>query len=187
MQVGRIQEEWGGDNPGDFDCYRRAENIPSKPNCGKKTRKTLLGSLDRPAADAAAEASAALATAAALLYSGDSEFATKCIKASHALYDFAEKRPETAVDEKVVKLTYPSSSPETNILWASSVLAWVHGCDSPGRKGKRRSKAICDKSLARSYLNKAKKLWNTDDVRAFAVSAACVCPSRYSWSSAYIA
>ena len=67
LQVGAVQEEWGGGTPGDFDCFKRAENIPALPNCPLSARATLLADSDKPAADAAAETAAALAATSAVL------------------------------------------------------------------------------------------------------------------------
>ena len=68
-----MQETWGGPEPGDFDCYRRAENIPGNEhppdygNCPITTRNTSLATSSEPASDQAADAAAGLAMAAVLL------------------------------------------------------------------------------------------------------------------------
>jgi hypothetical protein len=106
VQVGTLQEDWGGPDPGDFDCYKRAENIPAQPNCPLSARKTLLANADSPAADAAAETAAALAAAAALLQLDYPLFADYAIGTSHALLDFATQYPESAVQrERLVNQT----------------------------------------------------------------------------------
>ena len=68
LQVGEVRApnpEKGP--PGDFECYRRAESMPTGPNCPKSARGTLIADSKNPAADHAAETSAALIASAALL------------------------------------------------------------------------------------------------------------------------
>ena len=78
LQVGDVQKKWGGPNPGDFDCYRRAESIPGNKhpeqppaqdhgNCPMTTRNTTIATSSEPASDQAADAAAGLAMAACLL------------------------------------------------------------------------------------------------------------------------
>jgi hypothetical protein len=68
VQVGKFPE--------DFDCYRRAENIPDgTEECPESARATLLANVSYPASDAASYASAGLSAAAALLQDDDPAFA----------------------------------------------------------------------------------------------------------------
>ena len=68
MQVGRYPE--------DFDCYRRAENMPDPTEqCPISARRTLQADIENPAAEAAASASAGMAAIAALLQDEDTELA----------------------------------------------------------------------------------------------------------------
>ena len=90
-QVGNVQEPWGGPNPGDFDCYKRAENIPAEPNCPLSARVTFIADVASPHADGAGEASSALAAAAALLQGDYPMFADFALRSAKALFDFASR------------------------------------------------------------------------------------------------
>jgi Glycosyl hydrolase family 9 len=164
VQVGTVQEKWGGPHPGDFDCYRRAENIPSAPNCPITTRTTTIAKSGLGASDAAAEAAAALAVAAAL-FAGDTPVkASYYMTSAKALFNFAETYPETATKRSfVVGFTYDTQFSETNRLWASSVLAWVHNCD---RKSWNKQTRFCDRGEAGNYIGKAWYYWSSESVRA---------------------
>ena len=165
-----MQKNWGGPYPGDFDCYRRSENIPGNKNppdngnCNRGTRKTTLADSRRPASDAAAEASAALALSAALL-AGDKPFkAKKYMRSSRALYTFAMWYPGTLVSGKnkvwQVAFTYRTQFEETNRLWASAVHAFVANCDKDGSKKTQ----FCDRGKAGEYEGNAWSLWNRQSV-----------------------
>ena len=79
--------------PQDFQCYRRAEAIPIGSNCTVAARDTLLADSSNGAADAASEASAALASAAVLLGPKDAAFAKKALATARSLHDYATLYP----------------------------------------------------------------------------------------------
>jgi Glycosyl hydrolase family 9 len=159
LQVGTVQQDWGGPDPGDFDCFIRAEHMPKEPNCPKRQRVTLLADSQEPASDAAAETAAALIASAALLVQEYPLFADFAVKTSHALYDFSTRYPDTAVSRSwVVNATYPTTNPAQNRIWAGAMLAWIHGCDDPDWP-------LCDKQYASKALANAEEEFQSDLVR----------------------
>ena len=63
--------------PDDFNCYKRAENMPdAAQTCPLSARATLLGNVTYPAGEAAAQGAAGMAAAAALLQADDKQLAT---------------------------------------------------------------------------------------------------------------
>ena len=180
--MGRVQEDWGGDEPGDFDCFRRAENIKGSKkgnsNCPQSTRKTYTADASYPAADHAAEGAAALALTAALFRQTNIEYAKQCMGTATAMYDFARKYPtrgvtqtlssgkklSAEVEEKnfVLGFTYNTTAPEVNMLWSSAVMAWVHDCDNGWP---------CNTKAASTYESQAWGWWGSGAVRSLGVLA----------------
>ena len=173
-QVGWLQNPWGGPYPGDFDCYRRAENIPGEDhppdagNCKKPTRRSILADSQHPASDSAAEASAGLAMSAALLAADKPQRAKKYWRTALALYDFAMTHPGTMVKKGTpnynwrVATTYGTHAEQTNRLWASAVLAFVTRCD----KTKSKATQFCSRGASGGYEQNAWKLWSDPTVCA---------------------
>ena len=167
-----MSKDWCKSPPGDFDCYRRAESIPSGPNCVIGTRQTYLADgEDVPYADGAAETAAALGLAAAV-FSDDKAFSDRCTLDARSLHNFATRFPSTAADKVwVVNNTYATTYPQTNLLWASAALAYVYSCGGSGTSGSDR---ICNEKLAQEFLDKAWGWWADSSVRASDAVAVCV-------------
>jgi hypothetical protein len=163
MQVGTVQEPWGGPNPGDFDCYKRAENMPAAPNCPQSARTTLLADAQKPASEFASETAAGLAAAAALLQIDHPTFAKLAITSARAAMDFATQYPGTAVDrEKIVKRTYATTVPKLHWMWGNSILAWAHNCNNT-------QYATCSPTYSQQYQAAAEALWKQSDVRSLPI------------------
>jgi hypothetical protein len=79
---------------------------------------------------------------------------------SSALYEYAFAYPETAVArEYVVNMTYPTTEPALNRIWASSMHAWMHsGCVPKGWP-------LCNLTLAGQYRSNADTEWLLPNVR----------------------
>jgi hypothetical protein len=158
VQVGTVQEEWGGPKPGDFDCYKRAENMPAAPNCPLSARATLVADASKPASEIASNVAAGLSAAAALLQLDHPTFAKMAITTAHAAMDFANRYPGTASErEWLVKRTYLTTNPKLKWLWGNTMLAWAHKCNNPGYP-------VCNPTLSAQYLAAAETLWRDGEV-----------------------
>jgi hypothetical protein len=156
-----------GKYPDDFDCYRRAENMPDEDEkCPLSARRTLFSNASYPAADAASYGSAGLAAAAALLQGEDPALAKEMIVEAEAMYDFALRFPETAVKWSTVEVakTYPVTNGDQMTLFTEAMMAYVRSCSTPGA-------VLCNSTQAHLWTDLALRHWDERVVRSLSGSA----------------
>eukprot|EP00892_Ulva_mutabilis_P001195 jgi/Ulvmu1/11076/UM007_0258.1 len=145
-----------GGVPDDWDCYDRAEVIPSKKPgfCRSKAmRRTLVADAEFPAAEVAGYASAAFAAGAALLQKDDPEYAVEAMKSAYAVWKFGERHNKSAAtwSTEVVR-TYGVKTTAPFMLYGAAMIAWVHRCDDPALP-------LCRETKARPWLAIAEEMW----------------------------
>lgn len=154
LQVGGIPDDW--------DCYDRAEVIPSKKpgTCRSQAmRRTLIADADFPAAEVAGYAAAAFASSAALLQRDDPEFAVEAMKSAYAVWKFGERHNKSAStwSTEVVR-TYGVDTTAPFMLYGAAMIAWVHRCEDT-------TLPLCREAKARPWLAIAEELWLYNVVR----------------------
>lgn len=159
---GRVWLQVGG-VPDDWDCYDRAEVIPSKKPgfCRSKAmRRTLVADADYPAAEVAGYAAAAFAAGAALLQRDDPEYAVEAMKSAYAVWKFGEQHNKSAATWSVeVVRTYGVDTTPPFMLYGAAMIAWAHRCGDP-------SLPLCREEKAKSWLAIAEELWHYNVVRS---------------------
>lgn len=157
LQVGGVPDDW--------DCYDRAEVIPSKKPgfCRSKAmRRTLVADADYPAAEVAGYTAAALAAGGALLQRDDPEYAVEAMKSAYAVWKFGEQHNKSAATWSVeVVRTYGVDTTAQIMLYGAAMIAWAHRCGDP-------SLPLCREAKAQSWLAIAEELWQYNVVRCLA-------------------
>lgn len=161
MQVGGVPDDW--------DCYDRAEVIPSKKPgfCRSRAlRRTLVADADFPAAEVAGYASAAFAAGAALLQRDDPGLAVEAMKSAYAVWKFGEAHNASAATWSVeVVRTYGVDTSAPFLLYGAAMIAWAHRCGDPALP-------LCRDDKAAPWLAIAEELWLYNVVRCPDAAAA---------------